>query len=595
MNSCSPTGSQALLRNQFGETQPYQRATRTKTYRSDKKLPIVRHAHLDNLGAGFLGIDKTYAQLGYGTMQAPGTSKLQSCSRFGLCSDQAASQMWYVNGLMEAKRMVTEPDGTTRAYNSTDMQLCGSMGFKDGAVCRIDPAVVPLFYEFCSSGTAAPPCTTYIGGVYPQKSRLQDIADNLNSLFATRKLGVAQWTEYLTAVDAAQHIWDNIRARSWTSVDGLQWAKVLHTYGGASPKGLYFLMTYGAYELPFAWWWRCGWLKGLGVTSTATPCDAWDGITWTHGVAQDVYPETLPGKIKGVQGQEEPISRLLWIARANGLFTKTAVADARLAAHNAYLAVVASWVIPDISFACYTSATFLADVMDADYIELKASITAGGTVWNTQKVDGVCNGYADCLNHNGRAEKVSKNLKGGIVAMLTTALSPCDGLCNCITTATPNMCSFAADMMSPDSALDLQSVPKDQTYLPLFTMEGGSTQPTTDFSPLNSGCNNVYCCEGAGGCVPPRRVGLSTCQCITAAPRQAEMDIVGVTQNPAVPPWVIFSTAKPAPVPGTSAQYLVKGSGWVAMDACGSSAKTTRCTLKDSTKDECGALQNAKA
>ena len=606
MYSCSPGAGQALLQDAHGVSVTPRRGVRTQTYRgAARTLPIVRHANIDNMAAGFLGVPKTYRELGYDNMgeTARESPLLQACSSFGLCGDQASSSMWYVNGKLEPKRIVTMVTGALRNYDSNDMKLCGSMGFYDGAVCRIDPAVAPLFYVFCKTANGAMPCNLYPEGKYDPNmvtgrtiAEIDKVASNLNHLFSSMKAAsVNSWTGYLNAVEKAETIWTAIGSQSWLSVPAYAWAKVTHNYKDAKPRGLYFLMTYGAYELPFAWWWRCGWLKGLGVTSTATPCDAWDGITWTHGVAQDVYPETLPGKIKGVQGQEEPISRLLWIARANGLFTKTAVADARLAAHNAYLAVVASWVIPDISFACYTSATFLADVMDADYIELKASITAGGTVWNTQKVDGVCNGYADCLNHNGRAEKVSKNLKGGIVAMLTTALSPCDGLCNCITTATPNMCSFAADMMSPDSALDLQSVPKDQTYLPLFTMEGGSTQPTTDFSPLNSGCNNVYCCEGAGGCVPPRRVGLSTCQCITAAPRQAEMDIVGVTQNPAVPPWVIFSTAKPAPVPGTSAQYLVKGSGWVAMDACGSSAKTTRCTLKDSTKDECGALQNAKA
>jgi hypothetical protein len=575
MNSCSPTGSQALLRNQFGETQPYQRATRTKTYRSDKKLPIVRHAHLDNLGAGFLGIDKTYAQLGYGTMQAPGTSKLQSCSRFGLCSDQAASQMWYVNGLMEAKRMVTEPDGTTRAYNSTDMQLCGSMGFKDGAVCRIDPAVVPLFYEFCSSGTAAPPCTTYIGGVYPQKSRLQDIADNLNSLFATRKLGVAQWTEYLTAVDAAQHIWDNIRARSWTSVDGLQWAKVLHTYGGASPKGLYFLMTYGAYELPFAWWWRCGWLSGLAVTASITPCEAWseNSLNRPTPTEFDVYPEPIGGKTQGRKGRLQSIPWLKWVAKADGVFTRTTVAEARRAAHETFINVVSALDIPDIPFACYQEAARQPGWNTESYLAKVYSLGASDSQW-TSGVPGVCSGFAECLKHTKRTT-VNKFLVRDVISMLkqttTCAESPS---CECIRSMNPTTCSFATDELS-------ETIATDSNYLPLFAVRGGNNIPTTDYGASMDGCNVVHCCTGFANCYSPRSV--NTCACASSTLMSSELDLAGISSlQPQTPAWIVFSDgAKPTTI--SSDKYLAQGSNWFAVDVCKASGKgpTMRCTLAD--------------
>jgi hypothetical protein len=402
MHSCSPGNGQWLLRDPDGASiSDLQRGIRTQTYRPDKALPIVKHANLDNLGAGFLGVPKMYGELGYGTMAAgrdPITQPpfLQACSSFGLCGDQASATMWYVNGILENKRIVTLANGTSRNYNSDDMKSCGSMGFIDGVIaskCRIDAAVVPLFYAYCSKTTASV-CTKYSGGLYLFASSdpvttLRNMASELNTLLNTAKAtSINTWEKYTAAVDQANGYWNSIATQSWTTA--YPGAKINHVYSnGARPMGLYFLMSYGAYEFPFAWWWRCGWLMNQDISSgDAKECTAWDGKSWNPSTPNDVYPTELPGKTKGNQGRREQISRLQWLAQAPGVYTSANVEKARLAAHKAYESVLGSWTIPDIPFACYTKATFRKDIQDDGYIIYAAYVTATVKKWGTAKFNG---------------------------------------------------------------------------------------------------------------------------------------------------------------------------------------------------------------
>ena len=135
---------------------------RTQTYRSNKSLPVVRHQQLSNLGVGFLGVPKTYDQLGYATAYNPTLSpQLRPCSSFGLCSTQSNNNLWYVNGKTQASRSVTLSTGQVRDYVLNDMTQCGSMGFVELPNCRIDAAVAPLFYLYCAAFNTARLCTTY--------------------------------------------------------------------------------------------------------------------------------------------------------------------------------------------------------------------------------------------------------------------------------------------------------------------------------------------------------------------------------------------------------------------------------------------------
>ena len=612
MHSCSPGNGQWLLRDPDGASvSDLQRGTRTQTYRPDKALPIVKHVNLDNLAAGFIGIPKLYGELGYSTMAVtnnPETTppKLQACSSFGLCGDQASATMWYVNGVLENKRVVTLSSGASRNYNSDDMKSCGSMGFIDGVIaskCRIDAAVVPLFYAYCSKSTATV-CTTYSGGLYPFASSdpvntLRGIASDLNTLLTTaRAKSINTWAKYTAAVDQANGYWNSMVTQSWTATSYKE-AKVNHVYTNNSrPMGLYFLMSYGAYEFPFAWWWRCGWLLNMDVSDGLKQCEAWDGISWNPSAPNDVYPTDLPGKNKGNQGRREQISRLQWLARAPGVYTNTNVEKARLAAHKAYESVLASWTIPDIPFACYTKATFRKDIKDSLYVPYTADVTARVAKWGTASFNG-CSGFKECLNHEGRSIKLMKNITGDFMSMLKSTTSCTAPAYSCLADLSPQVLSFAVDATSPDAALDGKLMPADQNFIPLFIMKGGSSMPTTDFSALDDGCSTVHCCAGTAGWpsgCSTQSQRVQSCSCITATPLPSELQSAGnIAEDPNTPAWIVFSTSNSKPNPGTSESYLTSGDGWVAMDICGLSSKSTRCTLRDASPNECTPLSIDKA
>jgi len=598
MYSCSPVSAQALLRNRFGESVTYRRGVRTQTYRTDKTLPIVRHANRDNLGAGFLGIDKTYRQLQFNTMLVKDNiPNLQSCSAFGLCSDQAGASMWYVNGVNEPIRQVTTAAGVIRNYDATDMRLCGSMGFVESTYCRIDPAVVPLFYEYCSQGITVPPCTTYIGGKYNQESNLVTIANNLNGLFSSRKLSVGRWSEYLTATNSVQAIWDRISAQSWTTVDGFTWAKVLHTYSSGKPRGLYFLMTYSAYELPFAWWWRCGWLSGLAVSDTNTPCEAWDQKSETRSNPSDydVYPEAIPGKVQGSKGRMGSITGIQWLARAGGIFTTATVSSAQKAAHQAFLGIIAKWNIPEIMFSCYSKATMRKDLKTDSYLRNFYTLAKSGDLW-TQKIAGACDGFADCLNHLNRVT-TNKFLVQDVISMLTRTKKCSENpTCECISSFSPAVCSFAKTAFT-DSNVFAQQIPSDRNYLPLFVMAGGSEISASKYDALASGCDMVHCCDGFDGCVgTARSVQSSTCKCISETPLASELSIAGITPRSDTPAWLIFADSNTRPSSISSATYFASDASWFAVDVCKPSDRGMRCTLADSVSDDnCNRLDSEKA
>ena len=73
------------------------------------------------------------------------------------------------------------------------------------------------------------------------------------------------WATYLQAVDKTSTYYTNIQSSEWllTAAAAFASAKIAHSYGGGVPRGLYFLMSYAAYELPFAWWFLCSWLSWI--------------------------------------------------------------------------------------------------------------------------------------------------------------------------------------------------------------------------------------------------------------------------------------------------------------------------------------------
>jgi hypothetical protein len=539
-------------------------ALRTQTYRANRTLPVVRHQQLSNLGAGFLGIPRTYDQLGFATAANPASApQLRTCSAFGMCATQSNANVWFVNGQRQAVRNVTLASGAVRAYSLTDMMQCGAMGFVDGGLCRIDAAVAPLFYVYCT-GAGTKPCTTYAGGLYPQGKGPADlwvVANDLNALFTSMRQPADTWARYLAAVDVAARYWTQIQSQAWLSA--FPGAKVLHSYGGVAPKGLYYLMSYAAYELPFAWWFRCGWLSGLDVGPTATACPAWDGLDTPR---------------------RAPVSRQQWLASLNGIFNASILQDARNKAHQAFVDAVNAWNIPSIPFSCYAEAWLRTDISSRAYSDTAYSASSAGTAWPSVPLD-VCSSAADCLDHRGDTVQASKDLVRQYLAAFTAA-PPCTSGCACATHVVPSVCAFAQDVVP-------EQLPADQASLPLFQLAGAPVPSfAAGYDPQAGGCALVHCCAGNLGCRAPR--ALDQCACYTPSVTDEELLSAGIPSiHPEDPAWVAFWNQTGPPNPA-GLEYLVTGDTWSALDPCGKSAGA--CTLADETKpDDCTPLANAAA
>ena len=295
-----------------------------------------------------------------------------------------------------------------RAYGLNDMMLCGSMGFVDPPNCRIDAAVAPLFYVYCATYDTARLCTTYPGGLYPQgknAAALWTVANDINALFASMRQPTDTWPRYLAAVDKASLYWTQIQSQSWTSA--IPAARILHRYDGSLPKGLYYLMSYAAYEFPFAWWFRCGWIAGLNVGPTATTCDAWDGVVWNQSNlnAWDIYPKQMPDT------RRSPIPRQQWLASINGVFSTATVQDARNKAHQAFLDAMLNIKnsIPTLKFSCFAEAWLRTDISSQSYSDTAYQYSSSGKPWPSIPLD-VCTGPMDCLDHRMDTIQANKDI-----------------------------------------------------------------------------------------------------------------------------------------------------------------------------------------
>jgi len=591
--SCNPGSANALLRDGEGLAKSYMQGSLTATYRPDKQLKIVRHP-TTNMALGFLGMPKLYGELGYSSMSALSTtgSFLKPCSSFGLCTTQPSAGYWYVNGFNENARTVTVSSTSQRAYAIDDTMGCGSMGFKiSSTTCMIDAAVVPLFYVHCKTG-AAGVCSTYTGGLYPlatSKSQLQTIANNLNALFASLQLTpIDTLAHYLAAVDKATAIWNDIVGQTWRTSTPVSYpnARVDHKYRGLAPRGLYYLLSYSAYEVPFAWWWRCSWLSGIPMSASPAACPAWDGLEWTKSYAHEVFKAEATS-MQSINGKE-------WLARANGLFSSAQIQTSRNNAHQRLIQLTSALTIPQVQFACYTEADYLRYTNDESYLAKILQTVQTGAQWPTVQRFEACNGIDQCIISKAQKVDGTKAFTQDTVDNLLTA-DACTAACKCTTNLLQQKCAFAQDAIA--GTLTSMSIPQDQSNLPAFVVQMG-TGPSlaSKYDAKTDGCNVVHCCSTGYDCPSgPRRIDSSQCRCLKDKPTEMEIQLAGITPRPEVPPWLIFSSTSTKPtVSGTS--YLATGTNYVAVDMCKPSLTGVRCTLGDPvTADDCVAKHDAQA
>ena len=484
-----------------------------------------------------------------------------------------------------------------RDYGLNDMTQCGSMGFVELPNCRIDAAVAPLFYLYCATFNTAKLCTTYPGGLYPQgksSTALWTVANDINALFVTMRQPTDTWTRYLAAVDTASRYWTQIQSQAWQSV--IPGAKILHSYDGSSPKGLYYLMSYAAYEFPFAWWFRCGWILGLDVGPNAQACPAWDGIMWDPSNATsdwDVYPTQLPGKNVFDIPRRSPIPRQQWLASLNGVFNTAMIQEARNNAHQAFQQVIQGIEtrLPAFQFSCFTEGWLRTDIPSQSYSDTAYQYSTSGKPWPSTQLDG-CSGPTDCLDHRVDTVQANKDIAREYIALLSVT-GACNPSCTCITDEIPSVCAFAQDIF-PDQ------IPLDQNYMPLFQMKGASNinLDGNKYDPLVTGCSLNHCCRGNASCSAANE--LSSCVCYTEAVTEEELRFASLSNvKPTTPAWIMFLNQSDAPssiIASQNNNNLVNGDAWSALDPCAVSGQPVRCSLVDEPiHDDCTKLSNPTA
>jgi hypothetical protein len=257
--ACTPKEEfMELFKNDAAQPKPASRDTRTRTYKTDKTLPLVSLTN-GALTKGFTGIPKTYNELNLGK----DTTMVRPCSQVNVCGLQSD---FMVNGKL-VTRLVLDA-GVAREYTVTDMINCGSFGYMGtgSSVCQIDYAVVPLAYFFktysgllraqsltpfvnLKRSTSYNPGATNIAAYFFELKQLPDLLIN-------EYIGASPdtLTKYMDGVDRFVDLNGKIN----------EMLKPVYDEAG-SPKQIYFITKMGVYEVPFAWWYRCIWLTGYAM------------------------------------------------------------------------------------------------------------------------------------------------------------------------------------------------------------------------------------------------------------------------------------------------------------------------------------------
>lgn len=538
----------------------------TQTYRNDLSLKVVRHDDFANLGLGFTGTGKLYKDMGYLTANdaTVGTSIMKPCSSLLPCTLQSMARMWYVNGVIESQRWVTQA-GTVRLYNTDDLSKCGSMGFVfDATYCLIDAAVAPLFYVYCNTRSSGI-CATYNGGKYTFSTGptyLKTIADNINGLFNTMAERPATFSSYIQSVNNIQVYWDAIQGNTWSNSN----AKVLQTYSGVRPRGLYWLMSYSAYEFPFAYWFRCTWLSGLTLLETPTTCDAWDNQQAPTTNTDPVFYGTFSAR-------GYSMTLMQWLASLGGVFTSNRVQEARNNVHGTMYDKIKNANIDHVPRFCYSQASFNKQYLQTStqYQDMAKNMQCN--TWRSQKLD-VCANFSSCFDHTDKVEMVTENIVQDTINTYLT-MGPCT--LSCYTAVTPNIQSFAQDNV-PLTMLS------DQPYLPLFTLKG-SDNIVSPYNDRPDGCNTPTCCTGS-----------TPCDCYTSTVTASEVSEGLLPAMDSSPAWLAFSKSSFPSSFGNGPTS--SGTDYIAIDicdpstTCGFATPTPKDTCNKASSDAGRAVQN---
>jgi hypothetical protein len=334
--SCTPNGNFArmylndedLFRARGSELST---DNRTRTYRPDpdRILPLMHH--MDNsVGStyGFTGIPLTYSQLRLGDTNP----SIVPCSSLRTCGFQPNFR---VNGKQISQRLVSEW-GQTRAYSMQDLLQCGVFGYQNEyGTCRLDYAVAPLaglmlvfhgnliqeteFAEIAELTDAYAPDKT--PAVLRMLALLPDLV--LRFIIGGRPTSLQDYIDKSTK-------FNDIHSKM------SQLEKPRYTDAGI-PGQIYKLTQYGAYEIPFAWYYKCSWIAGFSI-STDNPVSSTQ-CSWTSPSTLSPPPtifgpyDNRVADLFGMQRQPASVAKNVSLAtllvRLPGVITKSIMETAK--------------------------------------------------------------------------------------------------------------------------------------------------------------------------------------------------------------------------------------------------------------------------
>lgn len=554
--SCTPNDNfVALFDAQGNPVNPslFSRDNRTRTYRVGKRLPLLHHMDaIHGPTYGFTGIPQTYAQLGLGTKNPA----IVSCSSLKLCSLQP---LFRVNGQQTSQRLVVD-SGVVRGYVLSDLLSCGVFGIFDSATgtCKIDYAVAPLAYLVLKAGTTGPLAsatfkmirTTLGTGSYtPARTQvmLQTLLQ-LPDLFLSQYIGgpPINLDDYLTKCELFVALYQSLSA-----------IPNRPTYDEAgTPAQIYYLTQYGAYEVSFAWWFKCAWLGGfpMGADPIEESLCKWNQTAQSEVSTLFDAPDTrltnlfnMKATPKAPAGPNATLSSLL--IQIPGILTRKAVNQALndyKAARNAWLDMLYTLLQP-IRRECFQQKMYKSSYSDrsvAYQLQRMSQFYDGPAFDSTLTYTDannitVCTGSA-CLESTLRASPVTSNLdiakaitehaKASIVSMQAISMSSTAGTPDKLSTVPVNRLFTAASIDTPFWEGLISALP---------TLPNGCSQPISSFNAAETD-KSCLCTDGAS-CSP---------DILATTLRKNQID---ATPQPTVPPMIHFS--------GTGIQDI-------AIDAC---------------------------
>jgi hypothetical protein len=147
------------------------------------------------------------------------------------------------------------------------MIKCGSFGIFgyimtaqqwSTVVCKLDYAVVPFAYFYSSYRTAYLPDAQVLNIASNSQYSSVTLGQTFDEL---NQLPTLIMTYYLQSPDTLQkYMAVLIRSMLHSKINDV--SKPVYDYVGV-PKQIYNLTKWGAYEVPFGWWFRCCWLGGF--------------------------------------------------------------------------------------------------------------------------------------------------------------------------------------------------------------------------------------------------------------------------------------------------------------------------------------------